>query len=61
MDFRGGLQGLGIQGFTFGDYDSDEEGKRFVLFPREGDGRRGHVTLVTRWFDDLREITTSSP
>jgi serine/threonine-protein kinase len=55
-DYRGGLQGLGVQGFTFSDYDATPDGSRFVLFPREGDGRRGHVTLVTRWFEDLQRI-----
>ncbi len=59
-DYRGGIQGLGVQGFTFSDYDATGDGQRFVLFPRLGDGRRGHVTLVTRWFDDLEKIATPS-
>jgi len=36
-------------------FDATSDGQRFVLFPREGDGRRGHVTLVTRWFEELEQ------
>ena len=57
-EYRGGTQGLGVQGFTFGDYDAAPDGKRFVLFPQDTEGRRGHVTLVTRWFDELRHMTS---
>jgi serine/threonine-protein kinase len=58
-DFRGGTQGLSVQGFTFADYDATRDGRRFVLFPREEEGQRGLVTLVTRWFDDLEKLTSS--
>jgi Tol biopolymer transport system component len=59
-DYRGGTQGLSVQGFTFPDYDVARDGQRFVLFPGEEGGRRGHVTLVTRWFDELRRMATPS-
>lgn len=58
-DFRGGTQGLSVQGFTFSDYDASLDGRRFVFFPREEEGQRGLVTLVTRWFDDLERLTSS--
>ena len=33
---------------------------QMVLFPTEENGRRGHVTLVTRWFDELRKVAPPS-
>jgi Tol biopolymer transport system component/predicted Ser/Thr protein kinase len=57
--FLGGIQGLSVQGFSFSDYDSTRDGRRFVLFPQEGEGPGGHVTLVTRWFDDLASVVSS--
>jgi serine/threonine protein kinase/Tol biopolymer transport system component len=53
--FRGGLGGLSVGGNVFPDYDITPDGQRFVMFPQEAEeGRGGHVTLVTRWFDELR-------
>ena len=56
--YLGGTEGFSIQGYSFPDYDAGLDGRRFVMFPREESGRRGHVTLVTRWFDELRKATT---
>jgi serine/threonine-protein kinase len=58
--FRGGLSGLGIGALNFTDYDVAPDGKRFVMFSDpERIGREGHshVTLVTRWFDDVERAT----
>jgi Tol biopolymer transport system component/predicted Ser/Thr protein kinase len=54
--FLGGTQGLSVQGFSFSDYDATRDGQRFVLFPQEAEGPGSHVTLVTRWFDDLAKV-----
>jgi Tol biopolymer transport system component/predicted Ser/Thr protein kinase len=57
--FLGGTQGLSVQGFSFSDYDATRDGQRFVLFPQEAEGPGSHVTLVTRWFDDLAKVGSS--
>ncbi len=55
--WKGGLTGIGAGGLSFADYDVAPDGKRFVMFPDEGSGTKAdhqHLTLVTRWFDQLR-------
>jgi serine/threonine-protein kinase len=53
--FRGGFSGLGLGGYGFPDYTVSTDGQRFVMFPQEADQvRLGQITLVTRWFDELR-------
>jgi serine/threonine-protein kinase len=54
--FRGGTTGLGVGGYSFADYDVTPDGQRFVMFPASagaGQAEHPHVTLVTRWFEDL--------
>ena len=61
--FLGGLGGVGATGLTFADYDVMPDGKRFVMFPDAESGTRGdhqHLTLVTRWFDQLKPIEGAS-
>jgi serine/threonine-protein kinase len=56
--FRGGLEGLSLGGNSFADYDVSPDGRRFVVFPAaasESREERPHVTLVTGWFDELRQ------
>jgi serine/threonine-protein kinase len=58
--FQGGTGGLSVAGLTFNDYDVTADGERFVMFPdpqKAGRGDHAHVTLVTRWFDDLERAT----
>ncbi len=58
--FQGGPGGLSIGGLQFNDYDVTRDGQRFVMFPdqfKAGRGDHAHVTLVTRWFDDLERAT----
>jgi serine/threonine-protein kinase len=58
--FQGGPGGLSIGGLQFNDYDVSADGERFVMFPdpqKAGRGDHAHVTLVTRWFDDLERAT----
>jgi serine/threonine-protein kinase len=53
--YRGGFSGLGLGGYGFPDYTVSADGRRFVMFPQEADQvRLGQITLVTRWFDELR-------
>ena len=55
--FRGGLGSLPLGGNAFADYDVSVDGQRFVMFPAANGGTKAehpHVTLMTRWFDDLR-------
>ena len=54
--FRGGITGSASGGFNFADYDVTPDGQRFVMFPAgSGPGRteHPHLTLVTRWFEEL--------
>ena len=58
--FQGGTGGISIGGLQFDDYDVTADGERFVMFPdpeKAGRGDHAHVTLVTRWFDDLERAT----
>jgi hypothetical protein len=61
--FQGGPLGVAIGGFQFGDYDVAPDGERFVMFPdsqKAGRGDHAHITLVTRWFDELERMTRRS-
>ncbi len=60
--FRGGVSGVAIGGNTFADYDVSADGQHFVMFPASDteSTNRGIVTLVTPWFDDLRQTFTST-
>jgi Tol biopolymer transport system component len=56
--FRGGTAGLGLGGYSFPDYEVAGDGRRFVMFPQETEQvRLGQITLVTRWFDDLEQLS----
>ena len=47
----------------FADYDVAPDG-RFVMFPdprKSGGGHHPHLTLVTRWFDDLERLSAGKP
>jgi serine/threonine-protein kinase len=58
--FKGGVSGVGAAGLSFADYDVTNDGKRFIMFPDEDAGAKGehqHLTLVTRWFDQLRSLS----
>ena len=61
--FQGGLLGVAIGGFQFADYDVSPDGEWFVMFPdptKEGRDDHQHITLVTRWFDELARIPRGS-
>jgi len=60
--FRGGVSGVSIGGNTFADYDVSADGQHFVMFPASDSEstNRGIVTLVTPWFDDLKQTFTSA-
>jgi hypothetical protein len=55
--WRGGINGIGSSGLSFSDFEVTADGQRFVMFPDAGPktsgGARQHLTLVTRWFDQL--------
>jgi serine/threonine-protein kinase len=53
--------GIAVAGSIFSDYEITPEGDRFVIL-QGGDGQatQNHVTLVTRWFDVLRETLPGS-
>ena len=54
--FQGGPGGVSVAGLQFNDYAVTADGQKFVMFPdpqKAGRGDHAHVTLVTRWFDDL--------
>jgi serine/threonine-protein kinase len=57
--WKGGLNGVGASGLAFADFDVSPDGKRFVMFPDVGGETQSdhqHLTLVTRWFDQLRSV-----
>jgi hypothetical protein len=57
--FQGGLLGVAIGGYQFADYDVSPDGQWFVMFPdptKEGRDDHQHITLVTRWFEELERI-----
>jgi hypothetical protein len=60
--FRGGVSGVSIGGNTFADYEVSADGQHFVMFPASDSEstNRGIVTLVTPWFDDLKQTFTSA-
>jgi len=52
--FRGGMFGISVGGYIFGDYDVSPDGQRFVMFPEDTDvAPKTHVTMVFNWFDEL--------
>jgi Tol biopolymer transport system component len=54
--FRGGTDGIPLSGNTFADYEVAPDGQHFIMFPsveNSGQVDHPHVTLVTRWFDEL--------
>jgi hypothetical protein len=52
--FRGGMFGISVGGYIFGDYDVSPDGERFVMFPEDTDvAPKTHVTMVFNWFDEL--------
>ena len=60
--FLGGLSGVTVGGLSFPDYDVSPDGKRIAMFPRVDDpGTTGPavVTMVTNWFDELKQKTAS--
>ncbi len=55
--FRGGTGGTTVGGSTFADYEVSRDGQRFVMFPIAAtteESRAGLVTLVSPWFEELR-------
>jgi Tol biopolymer transport system component len=60
--FHGGALGVEISGLSLGDYAVSSDGQRFVMFPDSEWAARGnhtHITLVTRWFDQLARAVAS--
>jgi serine/threonine-protein kinase len=52
--YRGGMIGISVGGYIFGDYDVSPDGERFVMFPEDTDvASKTHVTMVFNWFDEL--------
>ncbi|HEX9725090.1 MAG TPA: protein kinase, partial [Vicinamibacteria bacterium] len=54
--FRGGTDGIPLSGNTFADFEVAPDGQHFIMFPsveNSGQVDHPHVTLVTRWFDEL--------
>ncbi|HEX2463027.1 MAG TPA: protein kinase, partial [Thermoanaerobaculia bacterium] len=57
--WKGGLTGIGAGGLSFADYDMSADGQRFVMFQDTDPGERSehqHLTLVTRWFEQLESL-----
>jgi serine/threonine protein kinase/Tol biopolymer transport system component len=55
--FRGGVGGTTVGGSTFADYEVSRDGQRFVMFPVAAtteESRAGLITLVSPWFEDLK-------
>jgi serine/threonine-protein kinase len=55
--FRGGTAGISIAGSSFADFEVTGDGQRFIMFPQgttTGEERAGLVTLVSPWFEDLK-------
>ena len=58
--FRGGMFGISVGGYIFGDYDVSPDGQRFVMFPEDADvAPKTHVTMVFNWFDELDKTLPS--
>ncbi len=58
--FRGGMFGITVGGYIFGDYDVSPDGQRFVMFPEDTDAApKTHVTMVFNWFDELEKTLPS--
>lgn len=61
-NFVGGIEGLQVDQFVFGDYDVTADGSRFIMFPRPPGANNENqelITLVTDWFTELRRLTGS--
>jgi serine/threonine-protein kinase len=60
--FQGGMSGMSLGGLVFSDYDVSPDGQRFVMFPapRGAVKPHDHITLVTRWFDDLERLAKAA-
>lgn len=59
-DFVGGVEGVSLTPYVFGDYDVSADGSRFVMFPTPAgaaDETGQFVTIVTNWFDEVRRVT----
>ena len=57
-DFAGGLQGIAVNQYIFGDFDVSADGSRFVMFPKPVDSGASMrlITVVTNWFDELARV-----
>jgi hypothetical protein len=54
--FSGDQVGIAVSGSIFSDFDPMPDGEHFVaLLGGENKGFQSHVTLVTNWFDVLKE------
>ena len=52
--YRGGMFGISVGAYIFGDYAVAPDGQRFVMFPQDTDvAPKTHVTMVFNWFDEL--------
>jgi serine/threonine-protein kinase len=59
-DFIGGIEGVAVGPYVFGDYDVSADGSRFVMFPTPAgaaDETGQFVTIVTNWFDEVARLT----
>jgi hypothetical protein len=59
-DFVGGIVGVAVGPYVFGDYDVSADGSRFVMFPTPAgasDEMGELVTIVTNWFDEVQRLT----
>jgi serine/threonine-protein kinase len=61
--FQGGTLGVSISSYQFSDFDVAGDGQRFVMFPdpqKAGRGDHAHITLTTRWFDDIERLAKAA-
>jgi serine/threonine-protein kinase len=62
-EFAGGIEGLPVDQYVFGDYDVSADGSRFIMFPRPPGANNQNqelITLVTDWFDELRRLARAN-